>query len=166
MPIERIGTGKWREPNVPHRGWTCINIEDLGEQEHVCEMCEVMLVRFVHTMSHPDYGTLDVGCVCAGHMEEDLIGARKREASFKNRSSRRAHWLTREWRTSYAGNDYINTDGFNIVVYPTGETWGACVTHRDSGQQRFSKRPYLTAEHAKLAAFDAMLQMKLHLEPQ
>jgi hypothetical protein len=28
--------------------------------------------------------TLSVGCVCAGHMEQDLAGARKREAGFKN----------------------------------------------------------------------------------
>jgi hypothetical protein len=131
---------------------------------HLCEMCEVILVRFVHTMSHLDYETLDVGCICAGHMEEDLIGAHKREAGFKNRSSRRAHWLTREWRTSYAGNNYINTDGFNIVVYPTGATWGARVKHRESGQERLSRRPYASPEHAKLAAFDVMLQMKLQLE--
>jgi hypothetical protein len=25
------GTGKWREPGVPHKGWACSHIEDLGE---------------------------------------------------------------------------------------------------------------------------------------
>jgi hypothetical protein len=106
-------------------------------------MCEVMLVRFVHTMSHPDCEPLRVGCVCAGNMEQDLVGARKREASFRNRNSRRARWLSREWRTSYAGNDYINTDGFNVMVYPNGTSWSAQVKHHDSGYERFPRRPYL-----------------------
>jgi hypothetical protein len=22
-------TGKWREPGVPHRGWKCVDVEDL-----------------------------------------------------------------------------------------------------------------------------------------
>jgi hypothetical protein len=42
---EHGGTGKWAQPGVPHRGWTCINVEDLGEPLHTCEMCEVMVVR-------------------------------------------------------------------------------------------------------------------------
>ena len=33
---ERFGTGKWRQQGVPHRGWTCIDIEDLGEPAHTC----------------------------------------------------------------------------------------------------------------------------------
>jgi hypothetical protein len=70
------GTGKWRRPGVPHKGWQCIDIEDLEEPCHVCEMCEVQIVRYVHTMFHPDYGTLEVGCICAGYMEQDLVGAR------------------------------------------------------------------------------------------
>jgi hypothetical protein len=34
-------TGKWALPGVPHKGWTCASIDDLGEPSHVCEMCEV-----------------------------------------------------------------------------------------------------------------------------
>src|SRR5262245_50790777 len=98
---ETIGTGKWREPGVPHRGWTCVDIEDLGEPSHTCEMCETMVVRYAHAMTHPDYPEeLRVGCICAGHMEEDLIGAQRREATFKARQARRAKWLTRQWRVS------------------------------------------------------------------
>ena len=91
---ERIGTGKWAEPGVPHRGWTCVNIEDLGEPAAICEMCEVMCIRYVHTMEHPDHEPLRVGCVCAGNMEQDLVGARQRETEFRKRQSRRSRWLT------------------------------------------------------------------------
>jgi hypothetical protein len=86
-------------------------------------MCEVQIVRYVHTMFHPDYGELEVGCICAGHMEQDLIGARLRETSFKQRLSRRMNWLRRRWRVPYSGNEFINThDGFNVVVFQDGKT--------------------------------------------
>ena len=154
-------TGKWTQRGVPHKGWTCIDIEDLGSPDHICEMCEVQDVRYVHVMEHSDYDlALRVGCVCAGHMEEDLVGARKREESFKANRSRRARWLTRQWRTSYAGNSYLNTDGFNIVVYPVGDGFGARIEHRETGWSQMSKRSYDTVEHAKLAAFDAMIVAK------
>src|SRR6266478_9519945 len=67
------GMGKWGMPNVPHKGWSCDGLEDLGEPSHLCEMCETMWVRYVHTMRHKDYPEqLEVGGVCAGHMEENL----------------------------------------------------------------------------------------------
>ncbi|MDT3687475.1 MAG: hypothetical protein RO009_20810 [Pseudorhodoplanes sp.] len=165
-PGETTATGKWTQPGVPHRGWHCVDIEELEEQDHLCEMCEARYVRFVHVMEHPNYpDTLRVGCVCAGHMEENLVGARKREAGFKSERSRRVRWLSRRWRVSAAGNEFLNTnDGFNVVVYPRGAIWGARVEHRASGYQRTSKRPYKSADEAKLAAFDAMTGMK-HSEP-
>lgn len=163
---ETTTTGKWAEPGVPHRAWRCVDIEERDEQDHLCEMCEARLVRFVHVMENDRYaGELRVGCVCAGHMEQDLEGARRREADFKNGRARRSRWLSRAWRTSAAGNDFLNTqDGFNVVVYRRGEIWGARVEHRESGFSRSSKRPYPTPDAAKLAAFDAMVGMK-HARP-
>ena len=73
-------TGKWTQPGVPHKGWVCVDIEDLGSPDHICEMCEIQDVRYVHVMEHANYAeTLRVGCICAGHMEENLVGARLRE---------------------------------------------------------------------------------------
>jgi hypothetical protein len=163
---ETTATGKWAQPGVPHRGWRCVDIEELDEQDHLCEMCEARMVRFVHVMENDRYdGELRVGCVCAGHMEQDLEGARRREANFKNSRSRCRRWLSLIWRKSVAGNDFLNTnDGFNVVVYRRGGTWGARVEHRASGYTRSSKRPYPSQDAAKLAAFDAMLGMK-HAEP-
>ena len=154
-------TGKWAQPGVPHKGWTCVDVEDLNSPDHVCEMCETQGVRHLHTMEHPDYADgLRVGCVCAGHMERDLVGARKREDAFKASRSRRTRWLTREWRTSRAGNEYLNADGFNVVVYPVSDGFGARIEHQETGWSRMSKRRYATGEHAKLAAFDVMIIAK------
>jgi hypothetical protein len=60
---------KWSESGVPHKGWTCVHIEDLEEPDITCEMCESQNVRYVHHMQHQIYpDILKVGCVCAGHL--------------------------------------------------------------------------------------------------
>jgi hypothetical protein len=90
-------TGKWSQPGVPHKGWTCVDIEDLGEPSAVCEMCETQEIRYVHHMEHPNYvGSLGCGCICAGRMEEDYEGARRREQAFRNAAGRRQRWLSRK----------------------------------------------------------------------
>src|SRR4051794_9059202 len=104
-------TGKWAQAGVPHRGWTCVYVEDLGEPSATCEMCEQQEIRYAHHMEHPQYsGTLVVGCVCAEHMESDLVAPKRREQQLKSASARRTRWLTRRWRTSAKGNAFINTD--------------------------------------------------------
>jgi hypothetical protein len=155
--------GKWSQAGVPHRGWSCVDIYDDGEDgeelHRVCEMCETQLIRYVHVMQHPDWeGKLEVGCVCAGNMEEDYEGAKRREVDFKNWSARRRNWLGRRWRLSEKGNDFLNTGGFNVVVYQRGDGWAARVKHGD--RCRVSQLPYKTADEAKLAAFDEMTEMQ------
>lgn len=93
--------GKWSVAGVPHRGWTCVDIEDLGKPQIDCEMCESQTTRYVHHMEHPDYpNVLEVGCVCAGHMEGDLAASQAREASMKSRAAKRKRWTTRAWKVS------------------------------------------------------------------
>lgn len=81
------GTGKWRQPGVPHRGWTCTDVVDLfddGDDDATCEMCETARIRYAHTMSHPNYPeTLAVGCICAERMEEDYVNPRLRERELR-----------------------------------------------------------------------------------
>ncbi len=154
--------GKWSEPGVPHKGWTCIDVEDLGAPETTCEMCESREIRYVHHMQHVNYrGTLGVGCVCAEHMEEDTVAPRERETSLRNAASRRKKWLSRRWRVSEKGNSFINTDGFNITVFQkqNGE-WGGRIEDRISGESVMSRRHYFSEDQAKLAAFDAMIFLK------
>ncbi|MQT13074.1 hypothetical protein [Segnochrobactrum spirostomi] len=71
--------GKWSMPGVPHKGWTCIDIEDLGAPDAVCEMCERQDIRYVPAMQHADYPEiLHCGCICAGHMEANVERAAAR----------------------------------------------------------------------------------------
>ena len=107
----------WKRGHVPHSGWTCIGVEDLGAPVGICEMCGYQIIRYAHHMEHPKYGNLRAGCVCAGRMEEDMAGARRREAELKNRQARRVNFLNRKWKCSKKGNEYLEIDGHIVVLY-------------------------------------------------
>ena len=158
--------GKWSSLRVPHKGWTCVGTDDLGEPSAICEMCEKQEIRYVHSMEHPNYPeTLDVGCVCAGRMEEDYAAPRERESELRNAAGRRRRWAKSKWRASAKGNPYRNVAPYNIVVYLKGrdgeqETWGFRVTNRATEDSTYSRKPYASEDEAKLRAFDAIEWMK------
>lgn len=154
-------TGKWKQRGVPHKGWVCESVEDLGSPDQICEMCEVREIRYVHYMSHPDYpDNLGVGSVCAQNMEEDYEAPQERERILRNAASRRARWVSRRWRVSRSGNDFLNTRGYNIVIYESGARYGFRIKHITTGMTRFSARTYPTIERAKLAAFDGLVLLQ------
>ena len=161
-PLEHTTHGKWSLPDVPHRGWTCEYVEDLGAPAALCQMCEHMEIRYVHYMTHPDYpDELGCGCVCAGNMEEDYAAASGREQRLKAKARRRKTWGDREWQTSRKGNPTLRTEGYDITVFPQGDGWGFCVAHAQ--QRLFSRRRYLTAEAAMMGSLDGLLWAKEHL---
>lgn len=154
-------TGKWQQAGVPHRGWLCVDIEDLGEPSMTCEMCEVQEIRFVHHMEHPDYpDALQCGCICAGHMEQDSARAQERETRLRNAARRKGKWLARDWRRSGHGHPYLNAAGYNVVVFPRGPAWGFRVLNRETDDTLVARKPYATEDAAKLRAFDAIEWMR------
>jgi len=158
--------GKWAQPGVPHQGWTCVDVEDLGQPTQTCEMCEVIEIRYVHYMRHPHYTeTLGVGCVCAEHMEQDYVGPRLREKQLRSKTQRRKSWVKRQWNVSSGGNPYVNTEGFNLAVFKASSSgsWRLKVTCRATGQTQFGRRDYPSEQAAKLAALDALFWAKDHL---
>lgn len=152
--------GKWSQPDVPHKGWSCVGTDDLGparENWQTCEMCEAMEIRYVHSMTHPDYpGQLDCGCVCAGNMEQDLKAARDREASMKKSAKQRTAFPRRkEWRVSAKGNPWIRHNGWSVTVFGRGSGYRAAVSHGDEKYWLPQGGPlFATVEEAKLAAYD------------
>jgi len=154
------GRGKWSRADVPHRGWRCLDIEDNEYQQDICEMCETQEIRFIHVMVHPDYDKeLRVGCVCAGHMEENLVGARDRETRFKLQLQRKTRWLSRKWRVSRKGSAWLNYKGFRVIVYAKTGGWGATIADRGNEYLRHAKLTYKTDAEAKLASFRALEAM-------
>ena len=172
-----VATGKWCEPGVPHKGWVCVGVDDLEDERAVCEMCEVVEIRFVHTMQHPEYAaTLACGCICAGNMEQDLEAAQGREKRVAGLAKRRASWLTRKgwYRTLhvdrypdgqwFTDDWYLNVDGYRIDVYRQPGTqatgWGLSITHRKTGQAANGRKKYPDKDAARRASLDALMWVK------
>lgn len=154
------GRGKWSKAGVPQKGWHCVDIEDLGEPQIECSMCESQTIRYVHHMEHPSYpDILEVGCICAGHMEGNVAAARTRESSMKSRSGKRKRWLSRKWRISAKGNPWIKADGFRVAVYRRGTGWAATLSSEDNSLVLHSRRNFKTEDQAKLAAFDHITRL-------
>ncbi len=79
----------WDDPDFPKTDWKCTGITDLGKAEGECQLCGQKHLRYVHHMTHPSYGDLDVGCTCAGKMEGDVEGAKQREREFKRQQHKK-----------------------------------------------------------------------------
>ena len=112
-------TNLWKRDDVPHEGWSCVDVIDLGAPAGTCRMCGTQIIRYVHVMRHPSFPrTIGAGCVCAGRMEGDPDAAREREKAFKNRLSRRENFLTLPRKQSRNGNEYVKYHGEIITLYP------------------------------------------------
>ena len=158
--------GKWSQEGIPHSEWECVEIEDLGSPSKICEMCEAQEIRYVHYMKHPSYpDTLAVGCVCSGNMGNDFKAARSRDTKMQKRAGKKNRWLTRKWKLSAKGNEYIIADGYVITVFKKAgtELWRASVTPRDAPKEenltKFINRNFPTPGQAKLAAFDLVTEL-------
>jgi hypothetical protein len=153
--------GKWSDPGVPHKGWSRIDTADLGSDQdnrRKCEMCEAMDIRYVHVMTHPDYdGELECGCVCAGHMEDDLQLARHREDGMQSIARRRSRFpQLKGWRVSMKGNPWMTYHDWHVVIFPKGRGYGGLVERQ--GRKLFVQRMCPTVDAAKLAAFDILMK--------
>lgn len=153
----------WKREDVPHSGWNCVGVEDLGGPVGICQMCGYQIIRYAHQMEHPKYRSLSVGCVCAGRMEGDVAEAKRREADFKNKQSRRVNFFKRKWKRSRKGYEYLKIDDHIIVLL---ESFKAS---RDGKRESFWKfsidnliyeTAYATRERAVAAAFDALEQKR------
>ena len=84
---------RWDQKDIPHKGWSCQGVEDLGESvfegEEIeyksCGMCGKEKIRFVHIMEHNSHSnTLRVfGCICAEKMLNDYIHSKKEREGYE-----------------------------------------------------------------------------------
>jgi hypothetical protein len=85
-----------REWGAPLSDWYCIHVYDMADDDGeiydlaTCELCGCSKVRYVHVMRHDLYfEDIEVGCICAGIMEGDILAAKDRERLMKNRAKRK-----------------------------------------------------------------------------
>ena len=147
----------WKHDEVPHFGWNCVGVEDLGAPVGICEMCGYQIIRYAHQMVHPKYRSLSVGCICAGKMEGNVDEAKRREAEFKNRQTRRINFFKRKWKQSKKGNEYLKIDGHIVVLYKFtkgNESW------KYSIDNEFCNTVYTTRDRALSGAFESLEKLK------
>ena len=147
----------WKYDEVPHFGWSCVGVEDLGAPVGICEMCGYQIIRYAHQMVHPKYRSLSVGCICAGKMEGNIDEAKRREAEFKNRQTRRINFFKRKWKQSKKGNEYLKIDGHIVVLYKLNR---ANNSWKYSIDNEFCKTAYPTRDRALSGAFESLEKLK------
>ena len=155
--LKENSSNLWKQEEVPHSGWSCVGVEDLGAPVGICEMCGYQIIRYAHHMEHPKYRSLSVGCVCAGRMEGDVAEAKRREADFKNRQARRMKFFQRKWKRSKKGNEYLKIDGHVLVLYSQEKgkhIWKYAIDNE------FCRMEYTTRERAIAGIFDALEQIR------
>ena len=141
----------WKREDVPHSGWICTGVTDLGAPVGVCEMCGHQIIRYAHQMVHPRYRPLVAGCYCAGKMEGDMEAARERERDLKNQQARKESFLRRQWKLSKNGNQYLKLRGHVLVLYMLKNGgWKYAI------DSTFANEVFGSREDAVLAAFRAL----------
>ena len=136
---------RWDKKDIPHKGWTEIGMEDLGEEAEFgedieyerCEMCGNEKIRYVHIMTHPEFpGELRVGCICACHMTDDYENPEERERDLKNRVQRKKNFMKKEWRQVVrTGNFTLQSCVANTAqagVFATQENGGGIIMGKRS----------------------------------
>ena len=150
--------GKHLSSNVPHQGWSCIEVEDLGKDDHIeCQKCKLRQIRYVHHLAHPEYPeVLKVGCHCAAKMEEDPFAPKKREKTL----AKRASWIASGWILIPRGVYKCSrkcSDKYVIHVYKQDEGWRVTIEAKELWQV---KDGFETIENAKLYAFNCIYPLE------
>jgi hypothetical protein len=120
-------------------------------------MCGNERIRYVHVVEHPEIAeTYTVGCVCAEKMTGDYLNPQRRENDLRNRANRRSNWLTRAWKSSNKGNQFINMEGHNVGVFFDNKS----KTYKCRVDNKFGKKGYASIKDAKIGLFKNVEYLK------
>lgn len=161
---------------LPLENWECVEVVDVREDEpdaplETCQLCGCSRVRYLHIMSHGDTDQrLAVGCICAGVMEGDILGAKDRERQFRNRKARQRKFIAKPWESGIFDGLLIHKK--KVVVMSrtdpvenhsnrspddgNGQQPGYTVYVDDQCVSEYKGRPIRDELTAKYAAFELM----------
>ncbi|WP_262518442.1 hypothetical protein [Agrobacterium tumefaciens] len=161
--VVHTSRGKWSSPGIPHKGWTCVGIDDLEAPSQECEMCESVDVRYIHYMEHRLPGDTRCRLRMRGAYGRRLRQAKAARVGNAPDCPPAQSWATKKWRISQLGNHFVNTEGFNLTVFERAGGFGISVARRGTDRHQTGKKSYPTQEGAKAAALSALLWAKAHL---
>jgi hypothetical protein len=171
--------GRWDKPEVPHKGWSFVTMEDAKDASCTCEMCGNEHVRYVHIMSHPGHQTLRVGRICAEKMQNDYLAPRQREQEFKRRlrarigaKDRAQQFLKAAEKSWWDGQKLkwyrvVRGKAYYVTVFQRPHGWQFRVA-RKRRDGEFGEKSYLDVQTAfgaalKFVATKADPEMAAHL---
>lgn len=158
-----------KQMDAPLCDWEYRIVRDVREYDFdadlmTCELCGCPRVRYVHVMSHPDfYRPINVGCICAGVIEGDVLAAAERENLLRKRAERKKYFLKKTWNSHFVADKVIEYKGH--IIYTVGKTDGdeelaGLITHYSVGIDgeytidEYNGMPIGNLLTAKCAAFD------------
>ena len=152
---------------APLEGWRCVRAYDACDDEDdstalvTCELCHCPRVRYVHVMRHTDYfEDVEVGCICAGIMEGDILAAKKREDEMKKRVNRRLTFINHPWRYIDRHRKRRTYKGHKLEMYrcDSGVYYVSCDNHGTSTYKGKKITDELSAMYAAFNLADPVEQ--------
>lgn len=113
-----------KELGLPTDGWYCSGVIDYGVDDRTCNLCGCKKVRYQHVMDNPSVicPTLEVGCICAGIMEGDILAAEERERTLKNREKRKRYFFKKiRWNIQVNKVSLTYKKHFISIIYSKGQ---------------------------------------------
>lgn len=144
--------------DAPISGWTCTHVYDVREDDYdaplaKCDLCGCENVRYVHVMEHElFYEPVEVGCICAGIMEGDILRAKKRERLLKNRSARKRNFIKKEWNQKGDHTWMRRYRNQALMISKLGDSYVVCVGNERTTQ--YKGKPIRDRLSAVYAAFE------------
>jgi len=144
---------------MPREGWTVAEVIDLltlGEPPGTCDRCGRDDLRFIHLLDHRAWPeSIVTGKCCAQRLTTDYDPTAEHALVLRARRRDRFPDLER-WDISARGNPWIKYRGATVTVFPKEEGYACCVALDDD---RTYRHGFKTVRDAKLAAFDALVDM-------
>lgn len=150
-------------PGFPTRGWVELEVEDLGRDpadHQLCGYCGQEHVRYLHKLDHSDGGwpVQEVGCICAGKLTGDELGAKASDRAARNLSARRANWCgLKGWKIGRKGGLVLKKDGRVFCLHRSKyNSFAGSWTGRGDEVWKRVEGWHKDLDAAKLSLFDAV----------
>lgn len=151
---------------IPQSGWEYLGAYDLEDLSGSCELCGTD-IRYEHSVFHPEYGELTVGCDCADRLTQTSIASkwddeRKKYKDKLNRFIKSTLWKE---KTSKNGNIFYKRSfkGCELFIWDNGgyyKLWLKFFYFDSHNNKQWDtlkgKIKYLTLDEAKVKLFETI----------
>lgn len=144
--------------NAPLSDWVCVDVVDVCDDDPdapltKCEVCGCEKVRYLHVMEHEDFFMdLNVGCICAGVMEDDILRAKERDRRMKNRAKRKRNFIKK--KLVQINHRVMQLKHKGCVYQIIESNGGYAVQSENSYVRTYKNKPISNMLTAMYAAFD------------